>query len=330
VYAIEGTGLAKRFKKKRSLNELIRHPFTRADEVEALRGVDIAVKRGEIFGLLGPNGAGKTTLLKILSCLVLPDRGSARIDGMDVERENLVKRRIGLVHTDERSFYWRLSGRENLRFFARLYDVPGRRIDLRIDELLARVEMLDAADRPFSGYSSGMKQRVAICRALLHDPPILLMDEPTRSLDPASSLALRGFIRDQLQERDGKTILLASHNLREVEALADRIAILVRGRVRRAGTVDEIRRWEIDQQRYMLEFDDDGRELPAGLDVLDDRSERGARRITLGLPAGEPLDTALRSLLHRGFRLRSCERLEPDLEEAFTRILDQKEDEGPA
>jgi ABC-2 type transport system ATP-binding protein len=204
VYAIEGSGLAKRFKKRRSLNAMIRHPFAKTEVVDALRGVDLAVGKGEIFGLLGPNGAGKTTLLKILACLVLPDRGVARIDGMDVTRENEVKRRIGLVHTDERSFYWRLSARENLRFFARLYDVPGRRIESRIDELLARVDMTEAADRPFSEYSSGMKQRVAITRALLHDPPILLMDEPTRSLDPASALSLRVFIREQLQGRDGK------------------------------------------------------------------------------------------------------------------------------
>ena len=127
-YAIEGFQLAKSFAKKRSLRDLLTRPFVRPDRVEALRGVDLHVKTGEIFGLLGPNGAGKTTLVKILACLVLPDRGRAVVGGFDVRKENDVKPQIGLVHADERSFYWRLSGRENLAFFARLYDLPGRRI----------------------------------------------------------------------------------------------------------------------------------------------------------------------------------------------------------
>jgi ABC-2 type transport system ATP-binding protein len=229
-YTIEARGLEKTFVKARSIREILIHPFRRADRVEALRGVDLRVTEGEILSLLGPNGAGKTTLLKILSCLVLPDRGTALVGGHDTIHENLVKRLIGYVHSDERSFYWRLSARENLRFFARLYDVPRRQTEARIDELLERVDLMKAADRPFSGYSSGMKQRVSIARALLHDPPILLMDEPTRSLDPATSRSLRQFILDQLKGRDGKTILLATHDLREAEVVSDRIAILIRGR----------------------------------------------------------------------------------------------------
>jgi ABC-2 type transport system ATP-binding protein len=198
TYAIEARGLEKTFRKRRSVRELLSRPFAASEQVRALRGVDLEVREGEIFGLLGPNGAGKTTLLKILSCLVLPDRGSAKVAGHDVEDERRVKPEIGLVNTDERSFYWRLNARENLSFFAVLYGVPRNRRAARIDELLARVDLLDAADRPFSGYSSGMKQRMAIARALLHDPPILLMDEPTRSLDPSSQLGLRRFILDEL------------------------------------------------------------------------------------------------------------------------------------
>ena len=215
-FAIEGHGLEKSFVKKRGFREMLRRPFAKAERVEALRGVDLRVRQGEIFALLGPNGAGKTTLLKIFSSLILPDAGQAKVAGHDTIHENLVKRRLGLVNSDERSFYWRLTARQNLRFFARLYDVPGKRIDSRIDELLARVDMADAADRQFSGYSSGMKQRIAIARALLHDPEVLLMDEPTSSLDPASARRLRQFILDELNGRDGKTVVLASHNLREV------------------------------------------------------------------------------------------------------------------
>ncbi len=157
TYVIEASRIEKTFYKKRRLGELIRKPFGRAERIEALRGVDLRIRKGEIFGLLGPNGAGKTTLLKIFSCLVLPDAGRAIVDGADTTEEHLVKKKIGLVHSDERSFYWRLSARQNLQFFARLYDVPSRRINSRIDELLERVEMTEAADRPFAEYSSGMK-----------------------------------------------------------------------------------------------------------------------------------------------------------------------------
>ena len=142
AHAISARGLEKSFTKKRSIRQLITRPLRRPEEVPALRGVDLSVAEGEILGLLGPNGAGKTTLLKILSCLVIPDRGSAEVAGHDIADEYHVKRAIGLIHSDERSFYWRLSARENLRFFARLYDVAGPRIEARIDELLRRVELL--------------------------------------------------------------------------------------------------------------------------------------------------------------------------------------------
>ena len=129
AWAIDATGIEKTFTKKRSIGELVKHPFRAAERVRALNGVELKVRQGEIFGLLGPNGAGKTTLLKVLSCLILPDKGRARILGLDTVHETRVKRRLGLVHSDERSFYWRLSARENLRFFARLYDLPSGTID---------------------------------------------------------------------------------------------------------------------------------------------------------------------------------------------------------
>ncbi len=317
---IEAQGLVKNFVEKRGFKELLAHPFRPARRVRALRGVDLTVRRGEILSLLGPNGAGKTTLIKIFTCLVLPDEGQARVGGFDTERERDVKPQIGLVHSDERSFYWRLSARQNLRFFARLYEVPGPRIEARIAELLDRVGMTEAADRPFSTYSSGMKQKIAIVRAMLHDPPILFMDEPTRSLDPASSLSLRRFIRDELQARDGKTILIATHDLSEAESISDRIAILVGGRMRQVGTVDAVRRWGIDRPEYVVETPLAG-PFPAGpWEVLADGGE--PRRVRL-LPAEdlgfEPLVERLRAA---GVPLAACDRRAPDLEEAFTRILD--------
>jgi len=326
-HAIHGIGLEKRFSKRRSLRELARKPFARAERVHALRGVDLAVDRGEIFGLLGPNGAGKTTLLKIFSCLVLPDAGRAEVDGIDTVHENRVKRRLGLVNSDERSFYWRLTGWENLQFFARIYDVPGPRIEARIGELLDRVDMREAAGRRFAEYSSGMKQRMAVARALLHDPPILLMDEPTRSLDPVAAMALRGFIRDELQRREGKTIILASHDLHEVESLADRVGFIVRGRVRRTGTVAEIKRWGLSEKTYEVVLAADARPLSGPFRIVADETVEGQRRLRLALPQAEPLEPALRALLAAGVSLRSIHEVEADLEQAFARIIGAAEDE---
>ena len=318
---IEAHGLEKTFVKARSIREIMLRPFGEAERVEALRGVDLTIAEGEILGLLGPNGAGKTTLLKIFACLVLPDRGRAVVAGHETTQENLVKRLIGLVNTDERSFYWRLSARENLRFFARLYDVPYRRTESRIQELLDRVDLAGAADRPFSGYSAGMKQRVSIARALLHDPPIVLMDEPTRSLDPASAMALRAFVRDELNRRHGKTIVLATHDLREAETLSRRIAIFVAGRVRQLGTVDEVRRWGVHAEAYRLILDPESGNLLGPFRVVADEQRDGTRRVTVELDAGARLDDALRALIAADVTIRGCDRIEPDLEQAFARIL---------
>ncbi len=326
-HAIEAFWIEKTFVKRRSVRELVTRPFGRAERVRALRGVDLHVRRGEIFGLLGPNGAGKTTLLKILSCLILPDSGRAVVGGFDTAQENQVKPRIGLIHPDERSFYWRLSGRENLRFFATLYDVPARRAETRIRELLEKVDLGESADRRFSDYSSGMKQRLAVARALLHDPPILLMDEPTRSLDPAASLALRSFIRDELQKRDGKTILLATHNLREAEILCDRLAILIKGRIRQIGTVNQVRRWGAEDRRFRLEVESWPDGIAGPFRVLSDEPVDGGRRVELVLEGDAKLHDLLQLVIAAGITIRACDRVESDLEEAFSRILEWQDEQ---
>jgi len=325
--AIEAVGLVKTFVKARSLREILVHPFGRAERIPALRGAELVVREGEIVSLLGPNGAGKTTLLKILSCLVLPDAGRAIVGGDDTIHENRVKRRIGLVHSDERSFYWRLSGRENLRFFARLYDVPYRRTEARIAELLERVDLQDAADRPFSGYSSGMKQRVAIARALLHDPPILLMDEPTRSLDPVTAIGLRDFVTTRLRDGQGKTVLLATHDLREAEVVSDRVAILVRGRVRQIGTVSEVRRWGVRERVFRLEIDPHPGPLVGPYRAIEDGPGEGLRRLVVAVEPGASLHDVLASIVGAGARLRSCSEEQPDLEQAFSRIVSAEADD---
>jgi len=156
----------------------------------------------------------------------------------------------------------------------------------------------------------------------LHDPPIMLMDEPTRSLDPAASRELRTYVREELNQRQGKTILLATHNLREAEELAHRVAILAKGTVRQVGTVPEVRRWGVHERRFRLLLDH-GPDLPDGpFRVVSERTEDGTRAVTVALDDGAQLDGLLRSLLDAGVSIRACDRSEPDLEDAFSRILD--------
>ncbi|MEK7816918.1 MAG: ABC transporter ATP-binding protein, partial [Actinomycetota bacterium] len=153
-----------------------------------MNNVNLTVNRGEIFGLLGPNGAGKTTLTKMLCTLILPTRGEATICGHDlIGQQGKIKSSIALISSEERSFYWRLSGRENLRFFAALYGLSRSRAEKRIPELLVQVDMEAAAERRFQEYSTGMKQRMALARGLLADPEVFFMDEPTKGLDPVAT-----------------------------------------------------------------------------------------------------------------------------------------------
>ncbi|MFQ5664058.1 MAG: ABC transporter ATP-binding protein [Terriglobia bacterium] len=214
-----------------------------ARRIVALNGITLEVASGEVFGLVGPNGAGKTTLLKILATLVLPDQGAARVGGFDVVREpRETRRRLGVMLEVERSFYARLSGRQNLEFFAALYALDGPPVQKRIAEVLERVGLAEVADRRFVKYSVGMQHRLGLSRALLPEPPVLLLDEPTRSLDPMTAVEFRRLLRDQLAHRQGKTILLASHSLAEVEQLCDRLAVLDRGEIVALGSRDELKR----------------------------------------------------------------------------------------
>jgi len=205
-------------------------------------GVDLLVRRGEVFGILGPNGAGKTTLIKILCTLILPTGGEARVNGFDVEKESgRVRESIGLVTTDERSFYWRLTGRQNLEFFASLHNFYSDDARNMVDELLGVVDLKYAADERFLNYSAGMKQRMAIARGLLNDPAVLFMDEPTRSLDPGAAQNLRNFIAEEIVRERGKTIFISTHNLEEAEELCDRVAIFDDGRIKVVGSPDELK-----------------------------------------------------------------------------------------
>ncbi len=258
-YAIETYELTKRFSMPRALGILARQPFARR-EIPAVDRVTLQIRPGELFGLLGPNGAGKTTLIKLLCTLILPSAGSAHIFGHDLSDGDRVRGLIGLATGDERSFFWRLSGRENLLFFAALYGLSGREARARVDEVMRQLELTEEADRRFDGYSSGQKQRLAIARALLHRPRVLFLDEPTRSLDPTATRHLHDLILNELQRREGMTIFLTTHRLDEAERLCSRVAIMHRGRVRACGPVEELRATLRPVTRYRLKTS----ALPAG------------------------------------------------------------------
>lgn len=193
---------------------------------------------GEILGLLGPNGAGKTTTLRMLATAIAPTGGTAKIAGFDIIREpEKVRRNIGVLPA-EPGLYGRLTAAENLRYFGRLYDMPDNLIDRRIRETLEMLELTGEANRRTEGFSKGMKQKVSIARAILHDPPVMLFDEPTAGLDVMSARAVHDFIFHC--KSIGKSVILSTHIMAEAQKLCDRIAIIARGQIAAVGTADEL------------------------------------------------------------------------------------------
>jgi len=222
------------------LKQLLRRPIKPA--VEALRDVSFDVHEGEIFGLIGRNGAGKTTLTKIVATLVQPTSGSVAVRGFDsVSDDEKVRAQVGLSTAEERSFYWRLTAEQNLMFFARLYGLSDDEARRRIIEILSRLELIELATRRFGELSTGNKQRLALARAMLAEPPVLLLDEPTRSLDPLAASSMRELISSLAGGNPPVSILLTSHNLAEVEELCERVAIISKGQIRALDTPQNLR-----------------------------------------------------------------------------------------
>jgi len=238
--AVQVRSLGKQFRLQRSWKDLVLRPRHRDIRV-ALSDVDLEVARGEFFGVLGENGAGKTTLFKILATLVRPDSGSALVGGFDVSEEpEQVRRLLVPVIPAERSLYWRLSAEENLRLYASLYGLGHEDATRRISEVLEIIGLEDVGRKQVGLFSSGMKQRLLIGRALLGRPAILLLDEPTRSLDPLSARAFRTFLKKQIGAAQQTTVLLATHDHEEVTELCDRVAVLDQGRVLASGTTEAL------------------------------------------------------------------------------------------
>ena len=208
---------------------------------EVLKGLSLEVYEGEVLGLLGPNGAGKTTLMEILSTLLLPTSGKATICGYDVVHEaTRARRALSYCPSSSGDFYPRLTGVQNLEFYAALNDLSPREGKARIQKVLALLALDAGNPAHFQRYSEGMKQRLTIARALLTDPQVLLLDEPTRGLDPVSQGEIRRFLRERVVGQLGKTVLLVTHSLSEAEHVCDRLAILHRGQIVEIGKPQEV------------------------------------------------------------------------------------------
>ena len=237
--AISIKGLRKRFLKTVRFRDLLtpwRHGY-----VDALHIDTLEVSSGSIFGLLGPNGAGKTTLIKIICGLVLPDAGTVTVHGVDAIRQaNIVKPHLAYVPGDERGLYWRLTASQNMRFFATMHGANGNRAGRLIDEALDIVGLDQVADQRVVSFSGGMKQRLRIAIGLLADPDVLLLDEPTRSLDPVTASKLWTFIKEELSGRLGKTVVIATHNMEEAMRLCGRVAVMHRGRIKACDSVEAL------------------------------------------------------------------------------------------
>ena len=297
-------------------------------EVEAVRGVNFAIEEGELFGLLGPNGAGKTTTIKMLITLLLPTSGSARVLGLDVVKNaQEVRRRIGYVFGGERGVYERLSGYDNLRYFAELYGVPPKLQKPRIEELLELVGLKGREHERAEGYSRGMKQRLHVARGLLHDPEVLFLDEPTIGLDPVGARELRSTIASLTA--GGKTVLLTTHYMFEADALCDRIAVISKGRIVAEGTPADLKRG-VDRGRVLevevYGVEDKTIERVRGLDgvmAVSVEEREQTQVLVVQTQAEAELTSAILGHLNGGQVGRISQR-EPTLEDAYVALVTEE------
>ena len=297
-------------------------------EIIALDGVDLCIQSGELFGLLGPNGAGKTTITRILATVLLPTSGTAQVFGLDiVKRVKEIRPRIGLVFGGERGLYWRLSGRDNLQYFADLYKVPPETAKRRIPELLELVGLTDRANERIEGYSRGMKQRLHIARGLIHDPELLFLDEPTIGLDPLAARDLREVIRGLHQA--GKTIFLTSHYMFEIAALCDRVAIMSKGKILVLDTPSALKKVVADLE--VVEIECFGipealiakmRAHPAVQSVNIERLDQ-SQLIQIQAPAGAELVKEFLGILE-GVQVRKVVTRQPTLEDAYVKLVGEE------
>jgi len=297
----------------------------RAMDVEAVRGISFEIDSGELFGLLGPNGAGKTTTIKMLITLLIPTSGSASVLGYDVVRDaREVRRRIGYVFGGDRGLYERLSAYDNLRYFAELYAVPAREQRRRIDELLDLVGLAGREKERVEGYSRGMRQRLHIARGLLHDPPVVFLDEPTIGVDPVGARELRRTIASLTES--GKTVLLTTHYMFEADDLCDRMAVINHGQIVAEGTPRDLKAIVADRTVIEIEtfgVDEDAVERVRQADgvtsvSIEERDQ--AQVLHVQSPAGTELTQTLLGALGTT-RIGRVAVREPTLEDAYVALV---------
>ncbi len=294
-------------------------------EVVAVDDVSFAVASGELFGLLGPNGAGKTTSVKMLTTLLIPTEGSARILGYDVVKEaEAIRPRIGFIFGGERGLYWRLSAIDNLRYFATLYQLDPEVTKKRIPYLLDLVGLADRGREKVEGYSRGMKQRLHIARTLLHDPELLFLDEPSIGLDPVAAREMRQIVRDLQSEK--KTILLTTHYMFEADALCQRIAVIDHGRIIALDTPAGLKKHVQDLSVIEVEVFgvpqttlDQVRSMPH-VDAVSVENRDQKQALIVQSPRGSEAVPDLMAALN-GLRVGRVVVREPTLEDAYVRLV---------
>jgi len=300
---------------------------TARQEVVALDGVDLRVARGERFGVLGPNGAGKTTLIKILVTLLLPSSGAAFVDGLNVVSQSReLRHRIAMVSGGENVGFGMLKVKEQLWMFSQFYGMPSKPAKRRIDELLERLGLSEAADRRVSGLSSGMRQKMNLIRGLITNPRILFLDEPTVALDVGAARDVRDEVRRWMAEDPTRTVILTTHYMMEADELCDRVAIVNRGRIVAQGTPAELKQ-QVQQNAIVdLQLSPGNRLLDAlrtveGVAGASVSEQDGIDRFSLLLSNDAALGGVMRIVEASGRQIRGVQKREPTLEDAFVKLV---------
>ncbi|TFG34882.1 ABC transporter ATP-binding protein [Candidatus Thorarchaeota archaeon] len=295
------------------------------DEIRAVDHMELNVPKGSIYGLLGPNGAGKSTTIRLLCTLLRPDEGSARVSGFDIIESPVNVREITGVLPEEgnHTLYQTLSAYDNLDYFGRLYDVPEAEIPERIEELLTFMGLWERKDDPAGELSTGNRQRLALCRALLHKPKVLLLDEPTSALDPVAAKRVRELILS-LSEKYGQTFFINSHNLAEVQRICDRIAIIDEGKIILSGDMKELRSKLQASQNFRIRVVDN---MEKALSIVESTNfvtsvtkEADSLLVTIEDPFSNN-SSLMQSLLSQGIKMIEFAEEEATLEDLYLEVI---------